>query len=101
MERETRLEAIMPDTTSLCEQIAFKLDEVKDLLDRVEEEQQQHQGKEEGMAEDIEMRIESDVFVLQQVFSVSCRGGRGFIVNKSFAKVESCLLPFVSYSLAQ
>lgn len=80
MERETRLEAIMPDTTSLCEQIAFKLDEVKQLLDRVEEEQQHHLGKEEGITEDIEMRIESDVFVLQQVFACPCvkRGGSGF-----------------------
>lgn len=62
VERETRLEAIMPNTTSLCEQIALKLGKVKELLDGVEEEQQ-------GIADDIEMRIESDVFVLQQVFS--------------------------------
>lgn len=63
-ERETRLEAIMPDTTSLCEQIDTKSTELtKMLLDRL------HSGEDDDDDKgfDVDGRIESETFVLQQV----------------------------------
>ena len=69
LEKETRLEAILPDTTSLCEKIAAKLRDLKELLEGIVDGQEEEQKPE--VADELEMRMEADIFVLQQVRSAS------------------------------
>ena len=61
MEKETRLEAILPDTMSLCDQIELKSKELKQLLEKIEA---AGDGAEGG---ELDAIAESEVFVLQQV----------------------------------
>lgn len=70
VEKETRLEAILPDTTSLCDQIETKSRELKELLEGFQGEQAALDG--DGEEVDIDLRMERDVFVLQQVCDVYC-----------------------------
>ena len=61
VEKETRLEAILPDTMSLCDQIELKSKELKQLLEKIEA---AGDGAEGG---ELDAIAESEVFVLQQV----------------------------------
>lgn len=58
-EKETRLEAILPDTTSLCVQIERQAETLTALLNEADAEQPV-EGSE------LDARIEGEVFVLQQ-----------------------------------
>lgn len=58
-EKEARLEAILPDTTSLCVQIERQAQTLTALLDEADSEQAVEES-------DLDARIESEVFVLQQ-----------------------------------
>lgn len=65
VEKETRLETILPDTTSLCGQIESKSKELKELLDKLDDVED---GDEAVMnPNELSLRIEGDVYVLQQV----------------------------------
>lgn len=61
MEKETRLEAILPDTTFLCGQIEMKAEELKQL-------QRDSEAAGEGAEDDpLDLRLAGEIFVLQQV----------------------------------
>ena len=61
VEKETRLEAILPDTTSLCDQIELKSKELKQLLERIEA------SEEERESIELDHIAENEIFVLEQV----------------------------------
>lgn len=94
-EKETRLEAILPDTMSLCDQIELKSEELKELVEKIEAAAVAEEEEEgEGESGDLDRIAETEIFVLEQV--------RSFLFSKNI--IHSCrpldmlFVPTVVYS---